>query len=84
MEIEKVKKNNFINVQSIKLTKLKITFNVTTLDMIIAFIYKDSVLRTRKTLSNIYKLMDIMDESLYKENEECFWSKNNIISTKNR
>jgi dGTP triphosphohydrolase len=53
------------NVKNIQLSKLKVKFNINTLDMIIAFIFKDSVLRTRKTLMNIYKLVTNLDESLY-------------------
>lgn len=74
--------NNMINTQlsskkmlsmkDIKLKPLKIKFNVTTLDMVIAFIYKDSVLRTRKTLSNIFKLFNTLDMSNYTDNPELF------------
>ena len=53
----------------IKLKPLKIKFDITTLNMIISFIYKDSVLRTRKTLSNINKLFNNLDESLYEDDE---------------
>lgn len=59
----KVKDSN-----SIKLMKLKIKFNLNTLNMVLAFIYKESVLRTRKTLRNIYKLFTNLDESLYNDN----------------
>ena len=52
----------------IKLLKLKVKFNITTLNMILAFIYKDSVLRTRKTLRNIYKFVTNLDMSLYENN----------------
>ena len=74
--------NNMINTQlsskrmlamkDIKLKPLKIKFNVTTLDMIIAFIYKDSVLRTRKTLSNIFKLFNSLDMTNYVDNLELY------------
>ena len=75
--------NNMINTQlsskkmlssmkEIKLKPLKIKFNVTTLDMVIAFIYKDSVLRTRKTLSNVFKLFNSLDMSNYTDNPELF------------
>ena len=70
MEIETKERKQLMDTKSIKLTKLKIKLNLTTLNMIIAFIYKDSVLRTRKTLNNIYKLMDSLDESLYEDNQE--------------
>ena len=79
-----MEENNMINTQQastlkkmlsmkdIRLKPLKIKFNVTTLDMVIAFIYKDSVLRTRKTLSNIFKLFNILDMSYYNDNPELF------------
>ena len=37
--------------------------------MIIAFLYKDSVLRTRKTLNNINKLFNNLDEKMYEKDE---------------
>ena len=60
----------YLNVKDIKLRPLKLKFDITTLDMVISFIYKDSVLRTRKTLSNIYKLFDNIDLSIYENNEQ--------------
>jgi ribosomal silencing factor RsfS len=39
------------------------------LNSIIKFLYKDSTLRTRKALSNIQKLFNSIDYSIYKENE---------------
>ena len=59
-----------LSIKDIKLKPLKIKFNVTTLDMVIAFIYKDSVLRTRKTLSNIFKLFNSLDMNYYTDNPE--------------
>ena len=44
MEIETKERKQLMDTKSIKLTKLKIKLNLTTLNMIIAFIYKDSVL----------------------------------------
>ena len=61
-----------LTIKDIKLKPLKIKFNVTTLDMVIAFIYKDSVLRTRKTLSNIFKLFNSLDMSYYNDNPELY------------
>lgn len=69
MEKELTKKI-MVDIKSIKLQPLKIKYDVTTLDMIISFLYKDSVLRTRKTLSNIYKLFNIIDESYYDGNPD--------------
>lgn len=65
--------------QNMKLTKrlvtnqevisqpLKLVFDITTLDKIICFIYKDSVLKTRKTLNNIYKLFLNIDKTMYED-----------------
>lgn len=63
--INKDQKKMLTDISSIKMKKLPINFDITTLNMIIWFIYKDSVLRTRKTLSNIYKLFNAIDESRY-------------------
>ena len=59
-----------LDMTSIKLKPLKIKFDITRLDMIISFLYKDSVLRTRKTLSNIYKLFNNLDMDIIKDNPE--------------
>lgn len=61
-------KKNIVDVSSIMLQPIKIKFDITTLDMIISFIYKDSVLRTRKTLSNLNRLFDNLDDSMYDDN----------------
>ena len=58
--INKDQKKMLTDISSIKMKKLPINFDITTLNMIIWFIYKDSVLRTRKTLSNIYKLSKVL------------------------
>ena len=50
--------------------KIYIKPDLITLNMVIAFLYKDSVLRTRKVLNNIYKLFTNLDESLYMDNPE--------------
>ena len=68
-EFETIPRKNFITMTDIKLRPLKIKFDITTLNMVISFIYKDSVLRTRKTLNNIYKLFTNLDESLYDQDE---------------
>lgn len=60
---------NLVNPNQIQLQKLKIKFDLNTLDMIIAFLYKDSVLRTRKTLNNINKLFNNLDEKMYEKDE---------------
>lgn len=63
-------KKTMVDVSSIKLQPIKIKFDITTLDMIISFIYKDSVLRTRKTLSNLNRLFDNIDDSMYEDNPQ--------------
>lgn len=55
------------SLNTIKLQKIKLKFDIGTLDSIIAFIYKDTVLRTRKTLNNIWKLFNNIDYSTYKD-----------------
>ena len=67
-EVQNYKK--LLNVKNIKLTPLKIKFDITRLDMIISFLYKPSVLRTRKTLTNTYKLFQNLDESLIVDNPD--------------
>lgn len=57
------------NLANIRTSKLKIRMDITTLDMIVAFLYKSSVLRTRKALSNIDKLFKSLDLSIYKESD---------------
>lgn len=59
------------SISTIKLKKLKIKMDIGMLDMILAFLYKDSVLRTRKTLSTTYKLFNNLDYSLYENNEDA-------------
>ena len=54
-----------LNTSSIKLNKIKVKFDLNSLDLIIAFIYKDSVLKTRKTLTNINRFINSIDMSLY-------------------
>lgn len=58
-------KDNHVNFKDLRLQKLKIRMDVRMLDSILAFIYKDSVLRTRKTLQNIRNLFDIIDDDIY-------------------
>lgn len=70
MEKIKKQKKELLDIKSIMLKKLEIKFDITTLDMIISFIYKDSVLRTRKTLTNIYKLFNNLNMTLYDDNPE--------------
>ena len=67
--VQKLKRTLY-SKEDIKLQPLKIKFNITTLNMIIAFIYKDSVLRTRKTLSIIQRLFKSLDLNVYENNPE--------------
>ena len=57
------------NLANLKISKLEIKLDITTLNMIIGFLYKDSVLRSRKALSNINKLFKSMDMSVYGEGD---------------
>lgn len=59
-----------LTVKDIQEAPLDIKFDVTTLDMVIAFLYKPSVLQTRKTLSNMYKLFENLDPNDYGTNPE--------------
>ena len=59
------------SLNNIKLKKIKLKMDLNMLDSILAFIYKDSVLRTRKSLSNTYKLFNIIDYSIYEKDEEA-------------
>lgn len=63
-------KKSITSIKDIKMQPIKIRFDLATLNSILAFIYKDSVLRTRKVLSNIYKLFSSLDESMYVDNAE--------------
>ena len=56
---------SFLTTHDIKSAKIRIKLNITTLDSLISFLYKDSVLRTRKTMNNIRKFIDTLDYSLY-------------------
>ena len=59
-----------MTTHDIKSAKIRIKLTITTLDSLISFLYKDSVLRTRKTMNNIMKFIDALDYSLYDgENE---------------
>lgn len=49
----------------LQLKRLRIKMDARMLDSILAFIFKDSVLRTRKTLQNIYKLFYLIDDEVY-------------------
>ena len=56
---------SFLTTHDIKSAKIRIKLNITTLDSLISFLYKESVLRTRKTMNNIRKFINALDYSLY-------------------
>lgn len=61
--------NSDFNTNKIKLQKIKMKLDINMLTGILAFIYKDSVLRTRKALNNTYKLFNMIDYSVYEDND---------------
>lgn len=65
-----VSKKQIMNINTILTSPIKVKFDIRTLDMVLSFIYKDSVLKTRKVLSNMYKLFTNLDSSLYSDNVE--------------
>lgn len=65
-----VKMQKFSSASEIKTAKLQLNMDVYLLNSIIAFIFKDSVLRTRKTLSNILKLFNSIDNTFYENKVE--------------
>jgi replicative DNA helicase len=54
---------------TLRTAKLPIKMDMTTLDMIIQFLYKDGTLKTRKAITNIDKLFKSIDQSIYTEKE---------------
>lgn len=58
---------DLMNISAIKMKKINLRLDRIVLDNIIAFLYKDSVLRTRKTLKSIEKLFNMMNLSIYDE-----------------
>lgn len=57
------------SIDKIKLKKFKIKIDERMCNLILAFIYKASVLRTRKSLTNTYKLFNSIDYSSYKDED---------------
>ena len=70
MEITKEERKELLSPKDIRLLPLKVKFNISVLDSVLAFICKESTLRTRKTLSNFYKLFNNLDMSLYDDSPE--------------
>ena len=60
-------KKKLTDISKVNLSTIPVKFDLTTLNMTMWFIYKDSVLRTRKVLNNIYKLFNNIDDNYYKE-----------------
>ena len=72
-----------LRFKQLRLKKIKLPFDTGYLDIIIAFIYKESVLRTRKVLQNIYKLFDIIDDTMYSDKpqiEDRIWIIRNSLT----
>ena len=65
-------KKKINDISKVNLNLIPVKFDLTTLNMTMYFIYKDSVLRTRKVLNNIYKLFNHIDDSYYKENPSLY------------
>ena len=57
-------------INNIKLKKIKLKMDIGMLNAIIAFLYKDSKLKTLKVLKNIYTLFNNLDYSIYKDSED--------------
>lgn len=66
----KLTKEQIKNLNNLTLSNLKIKISIEVLDMMIAFLYKPSTLRTRKTLNNIYLLLTSIDKSMYENDPE--------------
>ena len=58
------KKNHIINE-----TKIPIKFDISMLNMFIGYIFKKSIQVTRKSLTNMKRLFDIIDDNVYEGNE---------------
>lgn len=50
--------------------KIPIKFDISMLNMFIGYIFKKSVQITRKSLMNMKKLFDVIDESIYENNDQ--------------
>lgn len=64
----RIKKMN--DVKTIRTAKLKIPQNIYTLNLAIAFIFKDSTLKTRKTLNHFYRFYSSIDLDMYEGRNE--------------
>lgn len=68
--MKKETKKLLSNAPSLALVPIEHKFDITTLNMILAFLYKDSVLLTRKVQSNIFKLINNLKFEIYDEQYE--------------
>lgn len=66
----KIKQTN--DFAKIKLKPVKVKMDIYALDSIIAFLYKDSTLKTHKVLKNFHKLFSNIDEEYYKKTPDLF------------
>ena len=69
MEVNLIEKE-IPNINKIRLKKIRMKIDLTMLNGILAVIYKDSVLRTRKALKNTQKLFNAIDTSIYEKDEQ--------------
>ena len=56
----------------IRLKPVKLKLDIFTLDSILAFLYKDSTLKTNKVLKNFHKLFSCIDEEYYVDNPKLY------------
>lgn len=63
------KPNSKFSIEPHSLQKIPLKFDIRMLNMLIGYQFKKSVQITRKSLMNIKRLFDIIDESVYAENE---------------
>lgn len=63
------KVNTKMPIDSHSVQKIPLKFDIRMLNMLIGYQFKKSVQITRKSLMNIKRLFDIVDESVYAENE---------------
>lgn len=64
------------NFQQLRLQKIKLKLDIFTLNSILAFIFKDSAVKTRKVLNNLHKLFNNINEEYYSDKPELrarFW-----------
>ena len=66
--IDSETKKKLNDISKVNLSLIPVKLDLTTLNMTMYFIYKDSVLRTRKVLNNMYKLFMHIDDNNYKDN----------------